>query len=835
MTNAPQWVLPLAGLNASKLPAVGAKAVNLGQLIGCGLPVPEGFVITTRAYRLALQALPRPDTVTEHDARRAIQHLSTAPLPHELEVAVTEACATHLGDFDAIWTVRSSATVEDSAASSFAGQFESCYDVGPGSLLDTVRRCWASVWSVPALTYIQRVGVPVHNVDMAVIVQRQIEARASGVLFSVHPVSADANTMMVESVWGKGAVLADGRADPDRFVMDKQHLRLKSRHVGTKQLQVSANGLARVAAETAAKVSLSSDGIRTLGALAMRAERHFGVPQDIEWAQYQDRFYLLQSRPITGTPATVASEVTGTYVVFKPALENFTAPLTPLTADLLASAPFPGARIIKGWFYWEAGWLRWLLPLRLSDRECMELFSLRADPGRRYRVAWWKLPLLAALLVAGYAVLGVFLARTRNLPAGFMAGFRQRIEQLEQDPSVSALDVVQQVFLPRHPLEPVGMQVLLVNISAARHLLFMAALDACLRRWLPASSTTLLSALGSGGTGVLSATMGEDLMALAEQARRCPAAANIITREPAGTAMDALRHCPQAAGFVTAVDEFLAVYGHRATRELELAAPRFAEDPIAIIAMLQAALRSGTASHSTRVQNTNPVNTLHPLKRRLIGYLSRRARYFNRLRENSRFYHIMAFGLVRRKILHRADKLFRSGRLSNVDDVFFLQIEELDELEHNRLQPADAAQRIAARRRRHTRLVRTGPPMSFGLAVTPSEPESGEYLNGTGASPGVYEGPARVILDPLNAGALQAGEILVAPYTDPAWTPLFMVAGAAMVEVGSYLSHAGAVAREYAMPCVVDVAGATARITNGELLRVDGDSGKVWRLRQEGD
>jgi pyruvate,water dikinase len=239
-----------------------------------------------------------------------------------------------------------------------------------------------------------------------------------------------------------------------------------------------------------------------------------------------------------------------------------------------------------------------------------------------------------------------------------------------------------------------------------------------------------------------------------------------------------------------------------------------------------------------------PLERALGLRRRLVRYVLERTKYFVTLRENSRFYWIMAAHVTRRKILRLEARLIAEGRLRCRDDVFFLACDEVERLASGALGWTDVEERIAERRREFVRLAKLTPPRTIGIAAARpgvgetggavGRPEAGAaigaegaVLRGQTASPGRCEGAARVILDPTVDVELRPGEVLVAPYTDPAWTPLFLTAGAAVVEVGSFLSHAGTVAREYGLPCVVDVADCTTRIRTGDRLLVDGDTGVV--------
>jgi len=216
-------------------------------------------------------------------------------------------------------------------------------------------------------------------------------------------------------------------------------------------------------------------------------------------------------------------------------------------------------------------------------------------------------------------------------------------------------------------------------------------------------------------------------------------------------------------------------------------------------------------------------------QRELVDRLIERIRYYVTLREDTRYYHTMAFATVRQKLLTLEQELLQTSRLRCADDIFFLQWDEAEALAQGRLEWPDVEHKIRSRRQRHQQQSRVSPPELINLqrASEPPAADRADSLTGDCACPGVVEGNARVIFDPTIDQPLQPGEILVAPYTDPAWTPLFPAAAAIVVEVGSFLSHAGTIAREYQIPCVVDVANCTRNIQTGQRLRVNATEGIV--------
>jgi pyruvate,water dikinase len=456
----------------------------------------------------------------------------------------------------------------------------------------------------------------------------------------------------------------------------------------------------------------------------------------------------------------------------------------------------------------------------------------------------WKLPLSLAFLGAAWLAFGIAFARTRGMPDDFMDGYRALCRRIESDPALGPAESLLRLWVGYGPLRPIGQLPLIVNASSLRFAAWFGLLSRLLRRWAPGAPPGTATALCAGSEGVLSAEMGRSLRALAAEARRSEAVVAILAAHAPERALAALRAEPAAAPFLGRLDAFLAVHGHRAVKEFELRSARWEEDPAAVLALLRnyapgdeaAGEEKSVRARREAEEAVRGALRARPLEAalgrprwRLVRLAAARAREGLKLRENSRFFHIMGLGVGRKKVLALEAELMRDGRLRCKDDAFFLLSGELEALRDRRLAWADVEDRVRARRLQYARFARVPPPKTFGVARPAAVPEpAGEgVLRGQSASPGRHRGIARVILDPTQDAPLRPGEVLVAPYTDPAWTPLFLAAGAAVVEVGSYLSHAGTVAREFGMPCLVDVADCTRLIRTGALLDVDADRGVV--------
>ncbi|MBW1865478.1 MAG: hypothetical protein JRI64_07600, partial [Deltaproteobacteria bacterium] len=590
-----------------------------------------------------------------------------------------------------------------------------------------------------------------------------------------------------------------------------------------------------------------------------KAEEHFGCPQDIEWAIAGDDFFMLQSRPITAMGREeIEAGIEGSYVIFKPLLENFTDPLTPLTADcyqFLFSPPM--MKMIKGWLYVDLKTFRAIFPFKISDEM---LASLLYDFGKeppQMKLSLLKLPLLILQTFLGYLLFGVFFARTRSLPADFMDGFRQFVQQVERDPSCSLIHTQHRLLWWSKLFAPAGNQVMFVNFSSLRYFLSLGILEKLLAGWLPDLRKGAAPLLCSGNEEVLSAEMGRGIWNLAKAVKKEPRLKALFEKEKPENIMDALEAMPGSEQFQVMLQYFLSKNGHRGLKELELQSLRWEENPTPVLGMIRnyMLMEIDPADHERRVDRTRSdlemeiKNGLADLtgervfhfRWHLVRRLVKVTRYFSRTRENSRFYHTLGFYAVRKKILQMEKTFLAEGKLRCSGDVFYLRLKEALRLKKGNLGWADVEERIRERRMQHIRLSKISPPKTINVKLKSLQPSDSlpdapnhDIFTGQPASPGSYEGTARVIMDPSIDVELRPGEVLVAPYTDPAWTPLFLTAGAAVVEIGSYLSHAGTVAREFGMPCVVDLPGCTRFIYTGCRVRVDGDRGVVTMVEQRG-
>lgn len=298
-------------------PLAGGKGANLGDMAQAGLPVPPGFVICAPAYRHVvercgleaqiaeiLSTLDRTDTKQLREAEQRIRSLFVdLPLDEALRAEILRRYRT-LGEGVRV-AVRSSATAEDLAGASFAGQQETILNVsGEEALLDAIRRCWSSLYTSQAIFYRRERGFKDAQVSMAVVVQKMVNSEKSGVTFTVDPVLRNHYEMIIEAVWGQGEGIVSGAITPDHYKVDKETYEVVYEYVARKEFmfaQDGSGGVVRVELppEKATARVLTDDEIRRLVDLGNQVEAHFGSPQDVEWGIEGGEVYLLQSRPIT--------------------------------------------------------------------------------------------------------------------------------------------------------------------------------------------------------------------------------------------------------------------------------------------------------------------------------------------------------------------------------------------------------------------------------------------------------------------------------------------------------------------------------------------------------
>ncbi|MFB7890735.1 PEP/pyruvate-binding domain-containing protein [Microbacterium sp. NPDC056044] len=851
-------VVDLAQLSADDLARVGGKAANLGELIRAGFDVPPGFCVTTDAYRQAVRgSAVESGTLTDAAAARAA--VLATPFPEEVADAVRAAYA-QLEPGGGPVAVRSSATAEDLPGASFAGQQDTYLNVtGIDGVLDAVHRCWASLWTDRAVAYRAAQGVDGTGVAVAVVVQRMVDASSAGVLFTADPVTGRRRQAVLDSAHGLGEAVVSGSVDPDHFVVDTATGRILERRAG--------------GGPDDGPASLTDAQVRALVGLGDRVERSFGSPQDIEWALDADgHLWLTQSRPITTLfPVPVRDKrlpAAETRVYFCVSLaQGLHRPLTPMGIaafrvigsgflDLIGRRP---ARIVDGPGAFAIGGDRIFLDATpvvrsavgreifpraldvMEARSAVVLRGLFGDPRfsvlprSRRRFARGFVHLAARIrlpLLVGQALFSPAAAQRR---VGRLAR-DVRAREIPADGDIATrVDGVVELLFGAMPLAPRSLPGAVVGFG-------MLGLAGRLLRGSSAPGD-LQTVLRSAPDNVTT-QMDLELWDVAVRARRDPASAEALRTRAADDLAAAYLAGALPAVLQRAMANFLARYGHRAVAEIDLGMPRWAEDPAHLFGVLAGYLRldrdaATPAQHfAARARDAEAMVRTLVLRARVrgrmraavVGFCLRRARALVGMREMPKYLVIIAMRRARAELVAIGTELADAGRIAEPGDVFFLDFDETKRAAAG----TDLRATVAERRERYDAELgrRHVPRMLLSDGTEPEAVSTGDAadqpgaLRGTPASAGTVTAPARVILDPVGA-QLEPGEILVAPSTDPGWTPLFLTAGGLVMEMGGANSHGAVVAREYGIPAVVGVPRATEAITTGTEVTVDGASGVV--------
>jgi len=839
-------IMPLEALGHDALPLVGGKAANLGELLRAGLPVPGGFCVTTHGYALVA------DGIGMEDAARIRQALRSAPVPDEVAGAITQAYRA-LGQDMAV-AVRSSATAEDLPFASFAGQQDTFLNVvGSDAVLDAVRHCWASLWTDRAVAYRAANGIDSESVRLAVVVQRMMDAAVAGVMFTANPLTGRRGQAVIDAAPGLGEAVVSGAVNPDHFIVD-----------------TATDAVIERRAMTGAEPCLNDEQLRALAGLARRVERVYArAPQDTEFAvDRRGRVWLLQARPITTLfplPMDAPLPHSADLRVYFSAnvAQGVFRPLTPMgiqTLRLFASSaaqvfrartrdPLTGPRTMK-----ESGGRLFLdvTPLvrdRLGQRALLGLLSVGEARSASQLAGITDDPRLAPTWSARRLRRVAAVLLRQRVPARLVSALRdpaaarhqalRRVQATldaavapEQASAAQRLDLAERWLLDSFarffpelaPLVLAGMGSFGMAFRLLGDRVTPDERDA-VRRALPHNPTTQMDLA---------------LWALAATLRVDEACARVLhERSPQDLAAD-YREGALPAPLQEGLADFLRAYGHRGVAEIDLGLARWADDPAHVLGVLATYLRMDAADapdarfRATAERAEALVDELASRRGRLVApvvrFGLRRGRDLAGLREAPKATLMALTARVRSQLLLPvAEELARAGRLERAEDLFFLDLREVRDLVRGSadLRPVIRERRAsyeAELHRRHVpRLL-----LSDGTEPAPAGDQASAdgALRGAPASAGVVTGTARVICDPMDA-RLEPGEILVAPSTDPGWTPLFLTAGGLVMEMGGAMSHGAVVAREYGIPAVVGVPEATERIRTGETVTVDGSAGTV--------
>lgn len=884
-----QYVLRFYEIDKESLPYVGGKGANLGEMTKAGFPVPQGFCVTTLAYKALIQnseemksLFKQLEGIKQDDLRQIQQlgqqireHLSTLAMPQEIENDILKAWEEN--GSEKAYAVRSSATAEDLPTASFAGQQDTYLNIiGRQQLLKAIQNCWASLFTDRAIAYRAKNNFDHRTVFLSVVVQEMVFPEVSGILFTADPITGRRKTVSIDASYGLGEALVSGLVTADLYQVRSGkiiHKKISQKKLAIYGLPQGGTETKDLPAEKQELQALSDESILQLAALGQHIEDHYGTEQDIEWGFAGGRFYILQSRPITSLyPIPKAKDDPFKVYVSFGHIQMMTEAMKPLSISLLSRLP----NFLSGdpmdnskSFIYSAGGRAFadvtgalLLPpsrkMLLKVSGGMDAFMSAALAEVLKREELIKLhPNKKAVL--GFArkmlpiLLPVFAKIFANLYIHDPSQARSKVESIMKE-----IYRTQEQSLQQHKGAP---RIRVIMENTARMLPeVLAKIAPYLAAGVLASGTLikklkeqagekqaalLLSRLNKSLPGNVTTELGLELGDLSDWLRPYPAVIAYLQNAKKETFYEGLQNVEGGTEFNKELQAFLRKYGMRCSGEIDITKTRWNEDPTQLIPSILSNLNTMEAGEHRAKYRQGQIEAeqaekeilalFGPFKRRRIARLLKRYRNLMGLREHHKFAVIQILDLYKHIILEEAGTLTQKGVLKQPQEIYDLTFEELLALLENRYE-GNVRELIEERVKQYEWNQRLSVPR---VMTSEGEQISGKTkdtqaptgaLVGTPVSAGTIEGIARVILR-LEEAELNPGEILVAPYTDPGWTPLFTSAIGLVTEIGGMMTHGSVVAREYGIPAVVGIDKATEIIKDGDRIRVNGTEGFVEILK----
>ncbi len=871
-----QYVMLLENTSKKDLAGVGGKGANLGEMIKAGIPVPGGFVVLTGAYKKFIAENSIEEKISELisglDDNNIEQVEETSNKIKEL-FAAGETPGDILVEIEKIYrvlnqpavAVRSSATAEDMPGTSFAGQYDTYLNItGTEDLNKSIKKCWASLWNSRALSYRLKQGIDSKELAHGVVVQELIDSEKSGILFTANPVNGRRDQALLNSSWGLGETIVGGEVNPDQWVINKVDGTVIEESIASKTVMVirKDKGIewVDVPEEKQDQVTLTNNDVSALLELGQKVEHYFGAPQDIEWAYSNGRFYLVQSRPITSLfplPKPIDKDKGfRVYLNFNLYTQAMQEPFTPtgeaMLKEMLSSM---AKRIYRGYRNQEVPWIKsaarrvfvdftGLLRnqrfvqkldgspndkdpvttkalLQVFKRNEQDIMAGKKGPGSALRVLakidpWVLNFTITTLHKVMYGKLSPQKARAKAEEYG-----ENKIRAIAEESSNLKTVEDKLNFIERQGLN-----------------LFISLFEVVF--YIAVSSTYIKQA---------ETIMRKHLDDISELYKVEKALPHNVTTE---MGMELLRIAKALAEKGEKPDprkeeiqSFLQKYGHRSSIEIDLGVPKWEEDPAYVVDLIQSYIdhktydeglekfyRARDEAEEAIISITNQLKQKGAGRdARKIEKLLRDYREMFGVRELPKYYLTQAFSILRGILKAIGEELVVQGRLEDKMDIFYASFADIrsgeklqDLVKKNKEDYARELERTAPRI-----ITSTGEC----IYTTLEEVEKEDTLIGIPVSPGVYEGKVRLMKHPEEGVKLGKGEILVTKATTPAWTPLFLKIGGLIMETGGPISHGSVVAREYGVPAVAGVKDATARLKDGQSVRINGETGSVQLLTPE--
>jgi rifampicin phosphotransferase len=887
------YILYFHEIDRTKVALVGGKGANLGELSRVkGIQVPEGFCVTTDAYKKItanshgfnslLDELTRLKIEDREKIKAISAQIHTAIERAPISDDIAEEIVSHLvklGEKDA-YAVRSSATAEDLPTASFAGQQETYLNIiGRDAILCHISKCWASLFTERAVIYRLQNGLDHHTIHLSVVLQKMVFPQAAGILFTADPVTSNRKVLSIDAGFGLGEAMVAGLVNADIYkvyngnIIDKKiSIKKLSVHAlkdgGTKERDIPP-GMQN-------KQVLTDEQILQLARIGRQIETYFGCPQDIEWCLVGDasrgyQIYIVQSRPITTLypipGGSGANEKNHVYVSVGHQ-QMMTDAMKPLGLSFWLLTTHAPMRVGGGRLFVDVTPMlssadtRQTIIDTLGKSEPLIKDALMTIVEREDFIS--SLPPIRKTAEANRSDKEELRPAQGNKSIS-TAGFRNQIDPNNREivsdlikRSQMSIEVLKRNIKAKSGSELFEFiledlqQLKKILFDPQSHLVIMAAMDAAswinekMSEWLGEKNAA--DTISQSVSNNITSEMGLALLDVADVIRPYPKVIDYLQHVKDDNFLSDLAKLEGGQETQAAIAAYLDKYGMRCAGEIDITRIRWSEKPSILVPMI--------LSH---IKNFEPRTSIRKFEQGRQEALKKEQSLLDRLRqlpedgeqkaaETKRMIDVIRnfagyreypkYGMVNRYFVYKQALLKEAGELvlRNVirekEDIYYLTFEELREVV--RADKLDY-QLISKRKDEYKSYEKLTPPRvitSDGEIVVGKykrENRPAEAIVGLPVSSGVVEGRARVILNMEDAD-LEHGDILVTAFTDPSWTPLFVSIKGLITEVGGLMTHGAVIAREYGLPAVVGVENATRLLKDGQRIRVNGTDGYVELL-----
>src|SRR5579859_5928266 len=865
------FVLGFQDIDKTQLMVVGGKGANLGDLSRIdGIRVPEGFCVTTEAYKRMISQAPGFHDLLEQlslfkvEDRTSIGKISQkirsviegAGIAKEIDEAVTHFL-TKLGDQNA-YAVRSSATAEDLPTASFAGQQDTYLNIiGKEAILKHISKCWASLFTDRAVIYRMQNGFDHKKVHLSVVIQKMVYPEAAGIMFTADPITSNRKLLSIDASFGLGEALVSGLVSADCYKVQEEEI--VDKMIATKKLAIyglkeGGTETQQIAPDQQKTQTLTEQQILQLARIGRQIEAYFGCPQDIEWCLVDDTFYIVQSRPITTLfPIPEANDQENHVYISVGHQQMMTDPMKPLGLSiwqLTAARPM-----------YEAG-----------GRLFVDVKDDLASPAKRdilVNVLGKSDPLIRGALVT-ILERGDFIKSLPNdkqeqsagksiqgrPPAGYqtlndydpaivsdlMERSQASIEELQQSIQTKSgpelIDFIQEDIqqLRKGISDPRSFGVIMTAMNAA------SWINEKMEEWL--GEKNVADILSQSVTNNITSEMGLALLDVTDVIRPYPEVVEYLQHARDDSFLDGLAKLRGGKEARDTIYAYLTKFGMRGVGEIDITRTRWSEKQTTIVPIILRNIKNLEPGASKRKFEQGQQEALKKeeellarLKqlpdgeqkaketKRMIGLIRNLMGY----REYPKYSIVHRYFVYKQALLKEAERLVQAGVIHEKEDIYYLTFEELREVVRtNKLDHSI----IGKRKEEYKSYEKLTPPRvitSDGEIIAGAykrEDLPAEAMAGLPVSSGTIEGRARVILN-MEEADLENGDILVTCFTDPSWTPLFVSIKGLVTEVGGLMTHGAVIAREYGLPAVIGVENATKLIKDGQRIRVNGTEGYV--------